>query len=60
VLPGPVSIANVQKAFDGEGHALDPGTEKRIRSVATNSIGYIESNICPRFALEAMVRGAAD
>jgi len=50
----------VQKAFDGEGHALDPGTEKRIRSVATNSIGYIESNICPRFALEAMVRGAAD
>ncbi len=62
MLPGPVSIANVQKAFDGDGDGRgpDPATEKRIRGVATNLIGYIESNICPRFAPEAMVRGAAE
>ncbi len=60
VLPGPVSVANVQKVFDADGRILDPVTEKRIRSVATNLIGYIESNICPRFALEALVREAAE
>jgi len=62
VLPGPVSVANVQKVFDGsgDGRGPDPATEKRIRGVATNLIGYIESNICPRFALEAMVRGGAE
>jgi len=62
VLPGPISIANVQKVFDGDadGPGPDPATEKRIRSVATNLIGYIESNICPRFALEAMMRGGAE
>jgi hypothetical protein len=60
VLPGPVSVANVQKVFDADGRALDPKIEKAIRSVATNLIGYIQSNICPRFALEAMVRGAAE
>ena len=60
VLPGPVSVANVQKVFDADGRILDPVAEKRIRSVATNLIGYIESNICPRFALEALVREAAE
>jgi chromate reductase, NAD(P)H dehydrogenase (quinone) len=60
VLPGPVSVANVQKVFDADGRALDPKIEKAVRSVATNLIGYIQSNICPRFALEAMVRGAAE
>jgi chromate reductase len=62
VLPGPVSVANVQKVFEGygDGRAIDPRIEKVIRSVATNLIGYIQSNLCPRFALEALVRGAAD
>ena len=62
VLPGPVSVANVQKVLDaaGDGRPLDPRIEKTIRGVATNLIGYIHSNICPRFALEAMVRGAAE
>ncbi|MBI1941038.1 MAG: NAD(P)H-dependent oxidoreductase [Acidobacteria bacterium] len=62
VLPGPISIANVQKVFDadGDGRALDPRIEKTIRSVATNLLGYIQANICPRFALEALVRGTAE
>jgi len=56
VLPGPVSIARVQRVFDAEGRCLDPQVEKRIRSVATNLLDYIRGAICPRMALEAIVR----
>ena len=31
VLPLPVSVANVQKVFDAEGHPLDPAVEKHVR-----------------------------
>jgi NAD(P)H-dependent FMN reductase len=56
VLPGPVSVAGVQKLFDEEGRCLDEGTEKRIRGVATTLIHYIRESICPRMALEETVR----
>ena len=59
VLPGPVSVANVQRVFDAEGRCLDAGVEKRVRSVATNLIDYIHGAICPRIAMEAMARGGA-
>ncbi|MGH9660849.1 MAG: NADPH-dependent FMN reductase, partial [Bryobacteraceae bacterium] len=57
VLPGAVSVANVQSVFDAEGRCLDPDVEKRVRSVARNLEDYIRGAICPRIALEAMVRG---
>jgi len=60
VLPGPVSVAGVQKLFDDEGRCVDSNTEIRIRSVATNLIDYIHGNICPRVALEEMVRREID
>jgi FMN reductase len=60
VLPGPVSVSGVQKLFDDQGRCLDDKTEKRIRGVATNLIDYIRANICPRVALEQMVRNRAD
>jgi NAD(P)H-dependent FMN reductase len=61
VLPGPVSVAGVQRLFDAEGNCLDQGTEKRIRGVATNLIHYIRESICPRMALEETVRqGSTD
>jgi FMN reductase len=60
VLPGPVSVAGVQNVFDEQGRCTDPAIEKRIRRVATNLIDYIETNICPRVALEHLVRTAAD
>ena len=60
VLPGPVSVANIQKVFDEEGRCLDPGAEKRLRGVATSLVHYIEDTICPRVALEQMVRGGSD
>ena len=59
VLPGPVSVAGVQDLFDEDGRCLDERVEARIRSVATNLIEYIQENICPRIALEAMVREKA-
>jgi FMN reductase len=56
VLPGPVSVAGVQQVFDEEGRCLDEKIEKRIRGVATQLLDYINMNVCPRVALEAMVR----
>ena len=57
VLPGPVSVANVQHVFDTEGRCLDKETEKAIRGVAHSLVEYIHQNLCPRLALEEMVRG---
>ena len=56
VLPGPVSIANVHKVFDDEGVCLDAAIEKRLRRLGTNLVDYIHNQICPRVALEQMVR----
>lgn len=59
VLPGPVSIAEVQRLFDESGRCLEERIEKRIRGLATNLLDYIHDNICPRVALEQMVRSDA-
>ncbi|MDE2667753.1 MAG: NAD(P)H-dependent oxidoreductase [Acidobacteriota bacterium] len=58
VLPGPVSVARVQKVFDGEGRCLDAAIEKRIRGLATHLMDYIDNRSCPRATLEQSVRGA--
>jgi FMN reductase len=55
-LPLPISIANVQKVFDREGHCLDPQVEKVIRQVATNLMSYIHQNLCPAVTLERLLR----
>ncbi|MCH7978912.1 MAG: NAD(P)H-dependent oxidoreductase [Acidobacteria bacterium] len=60
VLPGPVSVAAVHKVFDDQGRCLDPGMEKRIRGVATNLVDYIRNTVCPRVALEQMVRAGSN
>ena len=59
VLPGPVSVPNVQKVFDAEGKCLDQSVEKRIRRLSTDLMEYINNNICPSHALEEMVRQKA-
>ncbi len=56
VLPGPVSVAGVQKLFDDAGRCLDESIENRIRGVATILLDYIRGSICPRVALEEAVR----
>jgi FMN reductase len=56
VLPGPVSVSGVQTVFGEDGECLDEQVEKRVRGLARNLIDYIRQNICPRVALENMVR----
>lgn len=56
VLPGPVSVAGATQVFDDQGNCTDPAVEKRIRKAATNLIDYIHNHICPKIALEEMVR----
>ena len=56
VLPGPVSVANVQKEFDAHGNAVDPAVEKSVRGVATTLLDYLHRHVCPMMTLEAMAR----
>jgi len=55
-LPMPVSVANVQKVFDPQGHCLDAATEKHIRRVATAVQEYLTNHVCPRYTLERLLR----
>jgi len=57
VVPGAVSIAGVRGAFDAEGRCTDPGTEEALRSVARSLLTFLQQYVCPKHALEAMVRG---
>ncbi len=56
VLPGPVSVPGVGQLFDDQGKCNDEATEKRIRKLSTTLIDYIHNHICPKIALEEMVR----
>ncbi len=56
VLPGPVSVAGVQDVFDDDGNCLDDRVEAMVRGVAATLLDYVHQNICPRIALEQMVR----
>ena len=56
VLPGPVSVAMVNNAFDDDGACRDPKVEQRIRRGAASLVEYIYSHICPKIALEELAR----
>ena len=60
VLPTSVSIAAVQKAFDAEGNCTNPGVEDALRGLARGLLGFIREYVCPKYALEALVRGDED
>ena len=57
VLPSAVSIADVQAAFDEQGNCIDDNTEAALRGVATSLTTFIDNYVCPKFALEELVRG---
>lgn len=57
VLPLPVSVPNVQKVFDAEGHVLDPNVDKLVRSLAKSLMDYVHQNLCPAVTLERVLRG---
>lgn len=56
VLPGAISIAGVQGAFDDDGKCTDPGAESALRGVGTSLTAFIENYVCPKFALESLAR----
>ena len=60
VLPALVSVPRVQSVFDEQGHCHDPRMERRIRGLASNLLDYIRGSVCPRIALEAMIRDRAE
>jgi NAD(P)H-dependent FMN reductase len=57
VLPGSVSVAGVQAAFDEEGRCTDEGVEGSLRGIANALLEFIKDFVCPKHTLEAMVRG---
>lgn len=57
VLPGPVSVAGINRLFDDQGHCLDPAMEKRIRALSHKLVDYLLDTTCPDEAFEEIVRG---
>lgn len=56
VLPGPVSVARVNKVFDEAGNILDENYDKLLRGLVKNLNNYIDDFICPKINLESIVR----
>lgn len=56
VLPLPVSVAHVRNVFDEQGRCTDPQVEALVRRVATQLVGYLHDNVCPRLTLERILR----
>ncbi len=56
VLPGAVSIGEVEKYFDEEGHCLDESVEKRLRQIAHIMINFITAHIVSGMSLEDLAR----
>ncbi len=56
VLPGPTSVANVDKAFDEAGNCIDAEVEKQVKGLANSLLDYLRLNVCPRIALEDLTR----
>ena len=60
VVPGAVSIAGVQQAFDEEGRCVDEGSARALRKLAESVHGFLNDFVCPRIELERMVRESGE
>ena len=57
VVPGSISLAGVQSAFDPEtGACTDPGTGSALRGIATSLLTFMQNYVCPKYILEQQVR----
>ena len=57
VVPGGISLAGVQAAFDLEtGQCTDPKTESALRGVAASLLTFMQNYVCPKYILEQQVR----
>jgi NAD(P)H-dependent FMN reductase len=59
VIPGSVSVAGVRGAFNEDGACLDEDVEASLRGLATGLVDFVKDFVCPKYALETMVRGEA-
>ena len=59
VMPGSVSVAGVRGAFDENGACLDQDVEASLRGLATGLLDFVKDFVCPKYALEAMIRGVS-
>ncbi len=57
VLPGPVSLAGVQRLFDAEGRCLDAKTEQQVRALSHRLIDYLVTTTCPEEASADSIHG---
>jgi NAD(P)H-dependent FMN reductase len=58
VVPGGISVSAIQAAFDAEtGACRDATTEAALRGVADALLTFMRNYVCPRYILEAQVRG---
>jgi chromate reductase len=57
VVPGGISLAGVESAFDQEtGVCKDPSTESALRGVAASLLTFMQNYVCPKYILEQQVR----
>jgi NAD(P)H-dependent FMN reductase len=57
VIPGSISVAGIQTAFDkSTGAIADAGTEEALRGLGRALVSFMKEYVCPRYVLEAQVR----
>jgi chromate reductase, NAD(P)H dehydrogenase (quinone) len=57
VVPGSISVAGIQGAFDRKTGAItDAGTEEALRGLARELLSFLQNFVCPRYVLESQVR----
>jgi chromate reductase len=60
VIPGSISVAGIQTAFDGKTGAIrDSNTEEALRGLARALVTFMKDYVCPRYVLESQVRDEA-
>jgi NAD(P)H-dependent FMN reductase len=60
VVPGSISVAGIQTAFDRNTGALtDASTEEALRGLARTLVTFMKDYVCPRYILESQVRDEA-
>jgi len=56
VMPGAVSVAGVRSVFEADGTCTDPAIDEALAGLGSSLLEYVKDFVCPRHALEAMVR----
>jgi len=60
VIPGSISVAGIQTAFDRKTGAIaDAETEEALRGLGRGLVTFMKNYICPRHVLESQVRDEA-